>query len=136
MIMKYNFIPYNKDLVLKAGELRNNPTPAEKIFWEKIIKDGSLKSLIFLRQKPLGHFIVDFYCSSLRLAIEIDGEVHLLQKTRDLERDNFLLKSYGIKVIRYKNLDILENSSLVLKDLLKRLDLLQQSPLDKGDGGD
>ena len=139
----FPFLPYDKNLVLKARELRKNPTNAEKLFWQKILKSKDLKIFTFLRQKPLGHFIVDFYCSKLRLAIEIDGDLHDFQKLRDRERDNILKQNFGIKIVRYKNEDILRNPEKILEDLLNQINPLPtsplsrkektRSPLDKGD---
>ena len=139
----FPFLPYDKNLVLKARELRKNPTNAEKLFWQNILKSENLKIFTFLRQKPLGYFIVDFYCSKLRVAIEIDGGLHDFQKSRDRERDNILKQNFGIKIVRYKNEDIFKTPGKVLEDLLKQINPLPtpplsrkektQSPLDKGE---
>src|SRR3989344_3238922 len=120
----FPFLSYDKNLVLKARELRKNPTNAEKLFWQKILKSKDLKIFTFLRQKPLGHFIVDFYCSKLRVAIEIDGGLHDFQKSRDRERDNILKQNFGIKIVRYKNEDILRNPEKILEDLLNQINPL------------
>ncbi len=80
------FIPYDKKLVSRARELRAEATQAEERFWE-ILQNKKFLGLKFTRQKPINHFIVDFYCASLGLAIEIDGGIHLTQKIRDKERD-------------------------------------------------
>ncbi|MCX6751320.1 MAG: DUF559 domain-containing protein [Candidatus Nomurabacteria bacterium] len=115
----YKFIPYDKNLVSKARELRKSETEAEKIFWFKILKDKKLINFKFTRQKPIGDFIVDFYCAQLKLAIEIDGEIHKFQKVRDSERDNILKQKFGLRIIRYKNKDVLKNTEFILKDLVK-----------------
>jgi len=117
----YKFIPYDKNLVSKARELRKSETEAEKIFWFKILKNKKLFNFKFTRQKPIGNFIVDFYCAELKLAIEIDGEIHKYQKVRDSERDNILKQKFGIKIIRYKNEEILNNIEDVLNDLVERI---------------
>lgn len=119
--MKYKFIPYDKNLVSRARELRKTQTKAEKIFWFEILKDKKLEKFKFTRQKPLGSFVVDFYCARFKLAIEIDGEIHRFQKIRDSERDNLLEQKFGLKIIRYKNEEVLNNSSKVLSDLLNHL---------------
>lgn len=74
----------------------------------------------FLRQKPIANFIVDFYCSQLSLAIEIDGDTHGESNTCELER-TILLKACGITVIRYTNDDVLKNISGVYDDLVSRI---------------
>lgn len=130
-MQKYKFLPYDKKLVSRARELRASPTEAEKLFWNKILKSKELSHQTFLRQKPLGHFIVDFYCANLRLAIEVDGNLHDFQKQRDKERDDFLKQSFGIKIIRFRNEDILKNPEKVLKKLLSIINPLPTSPLSK-----
>ena len=115
------YIPYDKNLVSRARELRKEITEAEKIFWEKVLKNKNLVNFKFTRQKPLDHFIVDFYCASLGLAIEIDGEIHNFQKIRDKERDSVLKQKFGLKIIRYKNEEVLESTERVMKDLIRRI---------------
>jgi len=115
------YIPYDKNLVSRAKELRKETTEAEKVFWDKILKSEKLSNFKFTRQKPLDCFIVDFYCAKLGLIIEIDGEIHNFQKERDRERDNILKQKLGLKIIRYKNKEILNNVEKVLGDLIKRI---------------
>src|SRR3989344_7206613 len=117
----FKFIPYDKNLVSRARELRKETTEAEKLFWDKILKNKKLSNLKFTRQKPIDHFIVDFYCAQLLLAIEIDGEVHKFQKERDKERDNILEQKFGLKVVRYKNEEILTDLNAVVKDLTRKI---------------
>ena len=85
---------------------RKNPTKSEQLLWEKVLKQKKT-GFIFLRQKPIGRFILDFYCSSLRLAIEVDGHCHDMKKEYDETRDRFL-KAIGITTMRFTN-DEVEN---------------------------
>ena len=101
-------IPYNLNLVEKARENRKNPTPAERHIWNNILKNRQLLCYKFTRQKPLSNFIADFYCSKLLLVIEIDGEYHAFETARDDERTN-ILNSYNIKVIRFRNDNVLHH---------------------------
>ena len=101
-------IPYNTSLAETAREFRKNQTRAEKIIWEKLLRNKQILGYKFLRQKPLLNFIADFYCSKLLLVIEIDGEYHKYQIERDNERTQ-VLQEYRIKVIRFTNIDILCN---------------------------
>jgi len=117
----YKFLPYDKNLVSKARELRKSETEAERKFWFEVLKNKKLKDLKFTRQKPIGNFIVDFYCARLKLAIEIDGEIHKFQKARDEERDDILKNKFDLKIIRYKNDEVLNNTGKVLNDLLNKL---------------
>jgi len=117
----YKFIPYDKNLVSRARELRKSETKAERKFWYKILKNKKLIKLKFTRQKPIGNFIVDFYCAKLKLAIEVDGEIHKFQKVRDDGRDNILKQKFGLKIIRYKNEDILNNTEFILNNLVEQI---------------
>lgn len=67
-------LPYDRDLIIKAKELRQNMTVAEKKLWHEYLKIFKFR---VLRQRPIDYFIVDFYCASLKLVIEVDGESHL-----------------------------------------------------------
>lgn len=116
-----NFIPYNKSLTAYARENRKNPTPAENVIWNKVLRHRQFSNYKFLRQKPLGNAIVDFYCAELRLVIEIDGDSHAMQVGYDAERSRFL-NSLGLCVIRYTNQDILHNLAGVFDDLQRHID--------------
>ena len=94
---------------------RLNPTESENLFWRLLIKKDNL-NYRFLRQKPIGRFILDFYCSKLLLAIEIDGDSHDKKKYMDNERDLYL-EQRGIKTLRYRNEQILKDIKNVYKDL-------------------
>ncbi|MBI2630736.1 endonuclease domain-containing protein [Candidatus Nomurabacteria bacterium] len=123
----YKFLPYDKNLVSKARELRKTQTNAEKIFWFEILKDKRFANLKFTSQKPVGNFIVDFYCAQFKLAIEIDGDIHKFQSVRDSERDNSLGQEFGLKIIRYKNQDVINDTLKVLEDLISKIRLLNPS---------
>jgi very-short-patch-repair endonuclease len=79
---------YLEDLRKLSRDNRKNPTKSEKMFW-KLLNYKKL-NLKFLRQKPIGKFILDFYCSKLLLAIEIDGDSHDNKKYLDKQRDLYL----------------------------------------------
>ncbi len=117
------FVQYDKNLVLRARELRKNQTEAEKIAWENIFKDKKVTGHKFSRQKPIDYFIVDFYCADLLLAVEIDGEIHKFSKLRDIERDNALEKRAFLEIIRYPNKQICESVEFVKNDLLDKIRL-------------
>jgi very-short-patch-repair endonuclease len=73
------FIAYRPDLKGKSRSLRHDPTPAEKKLWFEFLREQPEK---FTRQKPLGRYIADFYCSAHRLVIEIDGDSHFVDGGR------------------------------------------------------
>ncbi len=99
----------DKKLQQYARELRNNLTPAEAGAW-KLLKAKQLDGRKFRRQQVIGNYIVDFYCYSEHLAIELDGVPHnsTAAKKYDLKRDSSLLRG-GVKVIRFKNRIVFEN---------------------------
>ena len=98
---------YLEDLRQLSKNNRKNPTTSEKLFW-KLLSYKKL-NLKFLRQKPVGRFILDFYCSKLLLSIEIDRDSHDKKMNYDQGRDLYL-EQRGIKTIRYKNDDVLKPS--------------------------
>ena len=76
-------------------------TPEERHLWYDFLKDYPVR---FLRQKVIDGYIVDFYCASAKIAIELDGSQHYTQAgvEYDEERDK-LLQAWGIEVIRFPN---------------------------------
>lgn len=93
-------IYYNPKLKYLARELRNNSTLAEVLLWN-CLKKRQMRGYQFMRQKPIGNYIADFFCSKLRLVIEIDGDVsHKHKFTEDVIRQEWLQK-LGLSVIRF-----------------------------------
>ena len=94
-------LPYNPDLKERSRELHKNMTDAEKKIWFGYL--NSLRVNVF-RQKPIDHFIVDFYIPDCKLIIEIDGEIHNTRERKeyDVFKDN-MLRVYGLSVLRITN---------------------------------
>ncbi len=130
------YVPYLKRLTEQAREMRNNPTKAEQVFWKAILSHDLLKQYRFRRQRPLRHFIVDFYSPSLLLAVEVDGDSHDKQRDYDEARSGSL-SDYGIQVIRYTNTDVLQRSDWVYSDLMEKISKrsVMLGPPDRGDTG-
>jgi very-short-patch-repair endonuclease len=100
----------NYTKLFKASrELRKIQTYKELEIWEEI-RNRKLNNLKFTRQKIFGEFIVDFYCSKLNLAIEVDGGVHNIQKDRDREREDYLKDNFKLRILRIKNEEIPKNN--------------------------
>jgi len=95
-----------------ARDLRRQQTEAERILWGEI-RAGKIDGAIFRRQHIIKGFIVDFYCPSKKVAIELDGAIHLKQKEADKERQK-LLECIGIRVLRFKNEEVLVNKRKAL----------------------
>ncbi len=102
-----NYLPYNKNLVTRAKELRKNMTKAEKKLWYDYLRNFKFR---VYRQRPIDNFIVDFYCPQLKLVIEVDGESHYQENAQesDLQRSK-ILEGYELKVIRFTNEEVLSN---------------------------
>ena len=103
----FEFTGYNKKLKENSQKLRKEMTPQERHLWYDFLKNYPIR---FNRQRPIGNYIVDFYSSKAKLAIEIDGSQHYEDKNKkeDEERTR-IIKSYGIDVIRFSNYDINTN---------------------------
>ncbi len=114
------FLPYNKNLTLLARENRKNPTKAECKIWNEVLRLRQFADYKFLRQKPIDNYIVDFYCSELRLVIEIDGDSHAETVEYDVERTR-VLEALGLTVVRYTNDDVLQNIQGVYEDLWRTI---------------
>ena len=89
--------------------MRTDQTAAESEFWE-MVRSKRMYGLKFRRQQIIDGFIVDFYCDSLRLCVEIDGSVHKTedQKKYDLLRDEAISLN-GLKILRISNNDVLSD---------------------------
>ena len=98
---------YNKRNVEMARKLRKEMTPWERKLWYCFLKDYPIR---FQRQKCIDEYIVDFYCFRARLVIELDGGGHYNPESeRKDEYRTKILNQYGLKVIRFCNLDIDKN---------------------------
>ena len=100
-------ITYDKNLIPLAKQLRGDMTKEERHLWYDFLKAHPIR---FQRQRVIGKYIVDFYCSKAKLVIELDGSQHFEESSLeyDKNRDNYL-KSLEIKVIRIPNNEITNN---------------------------
>ncbi len=103
----------------KRRLLRNNMPPAEWILWKKI-NNKQLSGYKFRRQYSIKQFVIDFYCPELKLAIEIDGDSHIDAMEYDNNRQKYI-ESFGIKFLRFTNLEIYENLDKVVEEIKKCL---------------
>ncbi len=112
-------------MTARARKLRGNMTDAENRLWRALRRD-QLNGLHFRRQHPVGPFTLDFYCPSLRLAVEVDGGQHAEQRKQADDRRTRWLAEKGVMVVRYWNNDVLLNLEGVLSDLLTHAERLAQ----------
>jgi len=99
-----------------AQWMRDNMTEAEARLWEALW-GRRLSVLRFRAQHPVGRFILDFYCPSCKLAIEVDGPVHEYQHGRDEDRTT-ILRTYGYDLIRFSNEEVMTQLPSVLAHIL------------------
>ncbi len=108
-----NIIPgqhVTKAKLERAKELRREMTPAEKILWEEL--RANKLGVRFRRQQVIQGFIVDFYCHKAGLVVEVDGDVHDLQKEED-ERREKALSEMGLRIVRFGNDEVMGSLSAV-----------------------
>ena len=115
MFMNNKWIKYNPRLKQIARTLRNNMTLAEILFWQQI-KNKQLLGYDFHRQKPIGEYVVDFYCPKLKLVIKIDGDSHEGREEADKIRQE-QIETLGLTIIRFQDSDIKNNIEGVLEQI-------------------
>ncbi len=95
----------------KRRELRRSMTYCEKLVWQHLRKKQL--GYRFLRQYSIDQFVIDFYCPELKLAIELDGDVHEIpeQKEYDIARQKYL-ETFGITFVRITNEEYLSNPNM------------------------
>ena len=105
--VNYRTLPFNPNLKQRARELRHAGSLPEALLWNEI-KNKKLNGLDFDRQKIIGNYIVDFFCASKFLVIEIDDKTHDFKVEYDKARDEYL-KSLHLNVIHVSAADVLKN---------------------------
>ena len=95
----------------RAKELRREMTPAEKILWEEL--RANKLGVHFRRQQVIQGFIVDFYCHKSALVVEVDGDIHDMQKEED-ERREKVLSTLGLRIVRFGNDELMKGLSAVV----------------------
>ncbi len=103
------------ELQQAAWLLRDRMTPAEEVLW-KALREKQLDGLKFRRQHPVEQFILDFYCPRFKLVVELDGGIHDTRSEEDATRTEHL-NTFGYRVIRFRNEEVLRNLPDVLKHI-------------------
>jgi very-short-patch-repair endonuclease len=114
-------LPFNKKLKTLARKLRKNMTEAESFLWQRI-RRKQLKGQQFYRQKNIGDYIVDFYCPSAKLIVELDGGQHYTEEgvNTDQIRDKYL-ENFGFSVLRFSDREVFKNIEGVLERIFEHL---------------
>ena len=111
-------VPVPLPLLKAARELRKNMTDAERLLWQAL-RGKQLDGFRFRKQHPFFQYVIDFYCPSIKLAIELDGGQHNTEegKLKDRERTAFL-EQHGIHVLRFWNNEVISNLDGTLERIL------------------
>jgi very-short-patch-repair endonuclease len=105
------------EIMDRARALRVRMTPAEKLLWLNL-RNRKLGGYKFRRQHPVDKFIADFYCHEKRVAIEIDGGIHLVEEQIEYDKNRTVaLNNWGIEVIRFTNEEVLHSMLEVLRKI-------------------
>ena len=110
--MTRSILSYNKNLKEYARFLRRNATLAEILLWRRL-KNKQICGCDFDRQRPIGSYIVDFYCKDLELAIEIDGKSHNDKLEEDIVRQR-RLEEMGVRFLRFWDHDVKNDMATVV----------------------
>lgn len=122
--MPTRYLRYRSTLKSRAQRLRRDPTPAERKLWFEFLRDLPQK---FTRQKPLGRYIADFYCSSSGLVVELDGDSHYTPAGADYDGMRTQeLNRLRLRVIRFTNEDVAERFEAVCEAIQRALALDRQ----------
>ena len=109
-----------RKLISRRKELRNKSTLEEILLWQQL--KNSKTGFKFRRQHSIGGYIADFYCPSRKLAIEIDGPIHLGKENREYDkvRSNYL-GELNIKVLRFTNKEVSTETEKVVQKIKNKL---------------
>jgi very-short-patch-repair endonuclease len=123
--------PYNTDLTPRAREHKNT-TRQENRLWYEYLRDFRPR---FTRQRVVGSYILDFYCGSAKLAVELDGSQHFEPEAIEYDKTRTkFLGSLGIQVIRFTNTDVNKNLEGVCNSIAKQVAALLGQPPPSADG--
>lgn len=124
--MPRDIIPYNPKLKELARRLRRNMTFSEVKLWNEL-KNGKMLAYDFDRQRPIGNYIVDFYCKDLKLAIEVDGITHEDEKV--MMKDNVKqedLEISGVNFLRFDALLVVNKIEVVVREIRNWIENYEQ----------
>ena len=112
-------LPKNNALLKNARALRKEMTPQELRLWYRFLRTYPAK---IYKQRIIGEYIVDFYCHSAKLVIEIDGSQHYDPKSVAYDQGRTAyLESLGLRVIRFSNADINVRFQAVCEEIHRAL---------------
>jgi len=114
---------------IKRRKLRQNQTEAEKLIW-RFLRSRQLLGHKFKRQYSIDHFVIDFYCPELKLAVEADGATHNEsgRKEYDIRREKYLNK-FGVSFVRIKDEELFGNPNKAFDKIEEAIKQLKESKI-------
>jgi len=105
-------MPIDRDILKLARQMRHELAPAEAKLWKRL-RDRRFESFKFRRQRPIGRYIVDFFCRECLLIVELDGDSHAGREAADAKRQSEL-EACGYRVLRFWNHEVFDELEWVL----------------------
>ncbi len=133
--MEKHIVHYSPKLKARARELRNHSTQGEIILWHHL-KNSKMMGYDFDRQKPIDQFIVDFYCKSLALVIEVDGSIHDSEAAQAYDQERQArLEGLGIRFLRFSDKEVRTHPNKVCQTISKWIIKHQHKPMPQNNAG-
>ena len=107
----------SKHMIGRARDLRHTETPPEELLWTAL-RNGQVGGLKFRRQHPLGPYVVDFYCHSAGLVVEVDGMSHDDKIADDAKKSDFVT-GQGLRILRVTNEDVMRDLDAVVREIAR-----------------
>lgn len=124
-----------RSVVSHAKDMRTAPTEAEEKLWN-LVRSRAIDGLYFRRQRPVGRFIIDFYCEQLRLGIELDGSVHHSDEEQEYDRcRDEELEARGVHILRFSNEVALKSPQMIVSAIRNAAKNIPPPPLGGGARG-
>ncbi|MGI9517354.1 MAG: endonuclease domain-containing protein [Pirellulaceae bacterium] len=115
--MSNQSLEFRDHMIERARKLRADQTGPETRLWY-CLRNNQLAGLKFRRQRPVGKFVADFYCSEHRLIVELDGNFHDETNWQTDTARQAWLESNGFKVLRFENDEVVKDIDCVLEAIL------------------
>jgi len=107
----------SKHMIDRARTLRQQNTELEQLLWTAL-RNGQIGGMKFRRQHPIGPYVVDFYCRSAELVVEVDGMSHDDKAAQDTERSKYL-EAQGLRILRVLNRDVMDDLDAVSREIAR-----------------
>jgi very-short-patch-repair endonuclease len=104
-------------MIHRARTPRLESTEPKRLLWTAL-RNGQIGGLRFRRQHPIGPYVVDFYCHTARLIVEVDGMSHDDKAAGDAERSAYLA-AQGLRILRVQNWDVMEDLDAVSREIAR-----------------